>query len=427
MLYPEKKYKREFAFGVLVKGREKESFALAALTEEERNAWLRALLLAGAVAEGFAEDDLVTDSGSGEKDGSGFSFRDSGFFVSARTNTRTGHNRRKRLDTTIDDDGTFNSGGKQKKGIRSDSDGEDTYKDSEKERTRKNKKRKNKKKKLEKDEERKRKSAIFQEKIEAKGKRRERMKKKKNRAIAKTSHDNGYKKRRRKQVEQDGDSGSNMSDKDDSNNDDNVSIESLKRKTKQGGEGKKEKDGRRRASEKRQSKRKGRGKGGKHGKRKRKATTTGIENLDSTSNTENNLRSANNMHLDQYQKRVRNANINASTTTMKIHSNAEDGVEGTSEERFHAHSFKEGYLTKEGGFITNWKRRFFVLTRHNLAYYRVKQPGEQARWNIPLLNASLSYDTDNPNHKYSFIIQVCFIISTVCYICACIGRIHDVS
>lgn len=33
---------------------------------------------------------------------------------------------------------------------------------------------------------------------------------------------------------------------------------------------------------------------------------------------------------------------------------------------------KEGFLTKQGGFIHNWKERYFILTQSTLSYYRVK-------------------------------------------------------
>lgn len=40
---------------------------------------------------------------------------------------------------------------------------------------------------------------------------------------------------------------------------------------------------------------------------------------------------------------------------------------------------KEGFMTKQGGFVKNWKRRYFVLWRYELRYFRRESDGSPVR------------------------------------------------
>lgn len=40
---------------------------------------------------------------------------------------------------------------------------------------------------------------------------------------------------------------------------------------------------------------------------------------------------------------------------------------------------KEGFLTKQGGFVKNWKTRWFVLQKMNLKYYRLRSDSQPIR------------------------------------------------
>ncbi|XP_070544986.1 dual adapter for phosphotyrosine and 3-phosphotyrosine and 3-phosphoinositide-like [Ptychodera flava] len=42
------------------------------------------------------------------------------------------------------------------------------------------------------------------------------------------------------------------------------------------------------------------------------------------------------------------------------------------EDQHFANASKEGYLTKEGGIVKNWKTRWFVLCKHELKYYKTR-------------------------------------------------------
>ena len=65
---------------------------------------------------------------------------------------------------------------------------------------------------------------------------------------------------------------------------------------------------------------------------------------------------------------------------------------------------KEGWLEKQGGFIKNWKNRWFVLTSDMIIYYRVPNREEMGRFELnPECSVSIENDLKN---------GPCFSVST---------------
>lgn len=66
-----------------------------------------------------------------------------------------------------------------------------------------------------------------------------------------------------------------------------------------------------------------------------------------------------------------------------IHVHAEWGERPTSQDMSHAQpeslNSKEGYLTKQGGMVKNWKARWFVLCKSELKYYKTKMDEQPIR------------------------------------------------
>eukprot|EP01122_Echinamoeba_exundans_P004091 TRINITY_DN14104_c0_g1_i1.p1 TRINITY_DN14104_c0_g1~~TRINITY_DN14104_c0_g1_i1.p1 ORF type:complete len:182 (-),score=28.78 TRINITY_DN14104_c0_g1_i1:268-813(-) len=60
--------------------------------------------------------------------------------------------------------------------------------------------------------------------------------------------------------------------------------------------------------------------------------------------------------------------------------------------------FKEGWLTKQGGFIRSWKKRWFVLQGNKLHYY-LDQSKQQLQGTIPLEGSNVNIDNDNVHGK----------------------------
>ncbi|XP_031563612.1 dual adapter for phosphotyrosine and 3-phosphotyrosine and 3-phosphoinositide-like isoform X2 [Actinia tenebrosa] len=76
--------------------------------------------------------------------------------------------------------------------------------------------------------------------------------------------------------------------------------------------------------------------------------------------------------------------VDEPSTYEKVRVHAEWGKNRASTENSaegHVHSFasKEGYLTKLGGTIKNWKTRWFVLIKNELKYYKSKGDKEPIR------------------------------------------------
>jgi len=53
---------------------------------------------------------------------------------------------------------------------------------------------------------------------------------------------------------------------------------------------------------------------------------------------------------------------------------------------------KEGYLWKQGGWFNTWKKRYFILTPHELSYCRETTKEETKRWRIPLDEAKFQLE-----------------------------------
>ena len=68
-------------------------------------------------------------------------------------------------------------------------------------------------------------------------------------------------------------------------------------------------------------------------------------------------------------------------------------------------SIKEGWCKKQGGVVKNWKKRYFVLTAHELSYYEKEPPSKQLGV-IDLSKASkVQYESDQ-KHGYVFIVSI---------------------
>lgn len=93
-------------------------------------------------------------------------------------------------------------------------------------------------------------------------------------------------------------------------------------------------------------------------------------------------------------------------------------------------SFKEGWMTKQGGLIKTWKRRYFVLTANSLIYYSKPGSKEKGRINIQDATPETAPDckrqpafklntpdrvfyivTDNPNDTQDWISTIRYIKS----------------
>ena len=61
---------------------------------------------------------------------------------------------------------------------------------------------------------------------------------------------------------------------------------------------------------------------------------------------------------------------------------------------------KDGWLTKQGGMVKTWKRRWFVLKVNYLYYYKLKEDPQPLGF-IPIDRASIKVLEENP-HKKSF-------------------------
>lgn len=65
---------------------------------------------------------------------------------------------------------------------------------------------------------------------------------------------------------------------------------------------------------------------------------------------------------------------------------------------------KEGYLEKQGALVKNWKRRYFILKKGSLYYYKEKE-AKTPRGLINLINAQVtSNESSNMNYVHTFCI-----------------------
>merc|ERR1711974_288398 len=66
---------------------------------------------------------------------------------------------------------------------------------------------------------------------------------------------------------------------------------------------------------------------------------------------------------------------------------------------------KKGFLTKQGGRVRTWKKRWFVLTNNNLYYFRSEQDEKNPLGWIPLENLTITIDKKVSQSKYGLVIQ----------------------
>ena len=83
-----------------------------------------------------------------------------------------------------------------------------------------------------------------------------------------------------------------------------------------------------------------------------------------------------------------------------------EGIKMDTETNVFTNADKKGYLTKQGGRVKTWKKRWFVLTNNNLYYFRGKEQEKNPLGWIPLEDLQITMDIGKrQNPKYIMVIQ----------------------